>query len=345
MRREQRGDAGLWRARTGAARQGTVNGCLDPATCPIDSATCSISPPLVTPASIRNGCAAPTFSGPSPGVRVRREAMHLLPVDDDLFARRRTELRAAAELYAPRLRDGQFFSHETAIALWDAPLPSFSPGLPLQVHVSVFGDAPLPRLPGVAAHRARSATSTAEVRGGVVVSTPATTWATSGSFAVRDVVALGDFFCRRWRAGVGRPTPDRPPLATIDELAAVVASGRRVGIPRLREALPLIREDAWSPRESRLRCLLHDFRLPEPDLNVDVFDDEGRFLACLDLAFPAQKVGIEYHGLVHTASYARDVERTARLRAAGWTIIEVTAESLRDELALIRRIRAALARR
>ncbi|WP_314651466.1 hypothetical protein [uncultured Microbacterium sp.] len=281
---------------------------------------------------------------PFAGVRARREAMHPLPVEDDLFARRRAELRAAAALYAPRLRAGQFFSHETAIALWDAPLPSFPSGLPPDVHVSVFGEAPLPRLPGVVAHRARAATSAAEVIDGLAVSTPATTWATSGSFALHDVVALGDFFCRRWRAGVGRPTPDRPPLATIDDLAAVVASGRRVGIPRLREALPLIREDAWSPRESRLRCLLHDFRLPEPALNVDVFDDDGRFLACLDLAFPAQKVGVEYHGLMHTASYARDVERIARLRAAGWTIIEVTAESLRDELPLIRRIRAALSR-
>jgi len=48
-----------------------------------------------------------------------------------------------------------------------------------------------------------------------------------------------------------------------------------------------IREDSWSPRESQVRCLLVDAGLPEPEPNVDVFDDHGRFIGCVDLAHPA----------------------------------------------------------
>lgn len=280
---------------------------------------------------------------PFAGIRVRDSAPAALATHHDDFARRSHELRMGALAYAPRLRPGQFFSHETAAALWGAPLPTPADREgAAPVHVSVFGDAPLPRLRGVIAHRARVETSTVRVLGGVPVSSPATTWASLGTLPLYDVVAIGDYLCRMWRMGRGRPDAGREPLATRDELAASIAAGRRVGIRRLRQALTMVREDSWSPRESLVRCILHDYGLPEPSLNIDVFDDEGSFLGCLDLAFPEQKAGVEYHGLLHAATYAKDVERMARLRAAGWTIIEVTAESLRDEGALVRRIRAVL---
>lgn len=250
--------------------------------------------------------------------------------------------------FAPRLKVGQFFSHETAAALWGAPLPLVrgADGAAvdgrLPVHVSVFGAAPLPRLDGVVGHRARGETSTVRMLDGLAVASPATTWASLGRLGLYDLVAVGDHLCRMWRQGIGRPDAGRAAIATREQLDASIRAGRRVGAPRLRVALELVREDSWSARESRMRCILHDFGLPEPELNIDVFDDDGAFLGCLDLAYPREKVGVEYHGLMHSERYANDVERMARLRAAGWTIIEVTSALLKNELALVRRVRMAL---
>jgi len=82
--------------------------------------------------------------------------------------------------------------------------------------------------------------------------------------------------------------------------------------------------------------------LPEPELNIDVHDDDGRFLACIDLGYRAQKVGIEYQSLLHARRYAEDVERLAALRAAGWTVIEVTSALLARPEELVDRTRRAL---
>ncbi|QDZ16386.1 DUF559 domain-containing protein [Humibacter ginsenosidimutans] len=84
--------------------------------------------------------------------------------------------------------------------------------------------------------------------------------------------------------------------------------------------------------------------LPEPELNVDVFDAAGRFLGCVDMLYREERVVIEYLGMLHGASWARDVERLAALRAAGWTVIEVTAPLLSDTVELVRRVRVALGR-
>ncbi|MDQ0726321.1 hypothetical protein [Microbacterium sp. W4I20] len=266
---------------------------------------------------------------------------------DGPHAIRRDLLRAGARDYAPRMHPEHFFTSETAAALWGGPLPlprsrEREPSAPPPVHVGVFGTGSLPRIPGVVGHRMRPATISVCELGGSRITTPASTWASLGSLPLHDLVALGDYFCRIWRVGYGRPDAGRSPLATVDELRAATGSGRRVGVRRLREAVELVRTDSWSPRESKVRCVLLDARLPEPRLNIDVFDEEGRFLACVDLAYPDLKVAIEYHGLLHSATYARDVERIARLRAAGWIVLEVTAELLGRPDDLVARVRAAI---
>lgn len=285
---------------------------------------------------------------PFSGIRRRRGSSPAPP--DDAFARQAAERRAKAAAYAPRLREGQFFSHETAAALWGAPLPLERDGFgrpldggSLPVHVSTLGSGPLVRAAGVTAHRADPKTSHVVDRAGIAVASAATTWASLGALPLTDLVALGDFLCRCWRPGVGRRHAGRPPIATPEQLRAAIAAGRRVGAPRLREAVELIRTDSWSPRESQVRCILVRADLPEPELNVDIHDADGRFLGCVDLVYPTKRVIIEYHGQLHSDQYAADVERIAALRAAGWTVIEVTAELLRHPRELVRRVRAALA--
>lgn len=267
----------------------------------------------------------------------------------DAFELQARQRRLQARRYAPRMRANQFFSHETAAALWGGPLPLILEegiaveGGTLPVHVSTLGSGPLVRARGVAAHRADPRTS-AFVHGKTVpLATPDATWAQLGALAVDDLVALGDYFCRVWRPGPGRKDAGMQPFTTIDALRARIASGRRVGIRHLREAIELIREDSWSPRESRLRCMIVRAGLPEPKLNHDVHDAHGRFIGCVDLAYPERRVAIEYHGAMHASTYARDVERIAALRAAGWTVIEVTSVLFARPIELIARIRKALA--
>jgi very-short-patch-repair endonuclease len=53
----------------------------------------------------------------------------------------------------------------------------------------------------------------------------------------------------------------------------------------------------------------------------------GGFIARLDLAWPERKVAIEYDGAHHLSrrQHSRDLERHNRLRAAGWTVLQVDA--------------------
>ena len=284
---------------------------------------------------------------PFPAVR-RRTSSGPTPKSENPYERQRRARVAAAQAYAHRMLEKQHISHESAAALWGGPLPlrrtdagAVADASELGVHVTTIGAGPLARASGVVRHRGHPARTVTTELDGIRLATPATTWASLGTLPFFDLVALGDFFCRVWRPGHGRPTPERPPLATIADLGAAIGAGRRVGIRRLREAVPVIREDSWSPRESRVRCILVGAGLPEPELNVDIFSD-GVFLGCGDLVYAQRRVLVEYHGMLHGVQWAADVERASALRAAGWTVIDVTAPLLARPDELVRRVRAAL---
>lgn len=247
-----------------------------------------------------------------------------------------------ARCYAVRMGEQEFFSHVTAAVIWGLPVPA---GILLHrdLDVSVAAGRRLPRSQGIRGHEA-TLTSTAvrrDARTGLRVASPATTWAALASLIRHpyDVVAVGDATIREWRAD---------PLATMADLRITVASGRRVGIQRLRDALPLVRARSASRPESWARCIIVDAGLPEPELNHDVYDG-GEWLACVDLAYPRRRVAVEYEGEHHLLSpeqWARDIHRYERLQAAGWRVVRVTkADVFGDPAALLRRVRAAVAAR
>lgn len=298
----------------------------------------------VTRSRLRGGdLRAPFF-----GVRIAADISFEVDAEDP-YQRQRLRRIARAREYAPRLHNGHFFSHQTAASIWGGPLPleftedgriadDFPP------HVCALGPLAEPRTSGIIGHRTRWSFTAMTQHEGLRVSSPAATWASLGSLRLHDLIALGDYFCREWRQGRGRPDPGRTPLATTDDLRRMLEVGRRIGADRLRAALPRIRQDSWSPRESLVRCVLVDAGLPEPQLNVDVFDDAGRFLGCVDMSYGEEKVAVEYLGMLHGATWAADVERIAALRAAGWIVIEVTAPLLRRPEELARRVASALRR-
>src|SRR5690606_36956318 len=131
---------------------------------------------------------------------------------------------------------------------------------------------------------------------GIIVPSPATAWAQLGAWSVSDPDALGDYLCRMWRPGPGRRTVRRRPLTTIPIPHETIAAGRWAGSRNRRDAVTLVREDSWSPRESKLRLRMHFAGLPEPALNHDVYDQHGRFLGCVDLSYPERRIAIEYQG-------------------------------------------------
>jgi hypothetical protein len=267
----------------------------------------------------------------------------------DAYEKRRFEAVQKARIYASRMRDCEFFSHETAALIWGAPLAlAARDGAPdVAPHVSVFRGHAIPRAKGIHGHRVAAELARIVTHDGLCVTSPASAWAMLGQLPLYDLVALGDYFVRVWRDdGYFRGNAGTPPLATIEELDAAARAGRRVGIRSLRQALPLIRTDSWSRTESWTRLVIVHAGLPEPQLNRDFYDEHGVHLACIDLAYPEYKVAIEYLGQFHGAQYARDIERIERMRAAGWNVIQVSSTLLfRNPAELARRVRSALTER
>jgi len=51
--------------------------------------------------------------------------------------------------------------------------------------------------------------------------------------------------------------------------------------------------------ETRLRWLLINARLPRPEVQTNLHDDEGRFLGRADLYYPSARLVIEFDGGNH----------------------------------------------
>ncbi|NEK87577.1 DUF559 domain-containing protein [Blastococcus saxobsidens] len=118
----------------------------------------------------------------------------------------------------------------------------------------------------------------------------------------------------------------------------------RWGVTKVRRAAALVDPRAESPPESRVRvaCVLAGLS-PVPQYEVQV---DGMSLGRIDLAFPEARLAIEYEGAYHfeEEQIVRDDERYARLVAAGWRVIRLSAQDLRDLALVVERIRDHLAR-
>lgn len=152
---------------------------------------------------------------------------------------------------------------------------------------------------------------------------------------------------------LGRPLPDavagldavlRAGLVDRADVAAMVAGRSDNGIVAARRAVELADPRAEAVPESRLRVILVlDGLEPVPQYWIE--DRTGR-LVCVDLAFPERKVAVEYDGDWRDGerwALNRDRDRLNRVHAAGWDVVFVTAPMLRDERAVLRTVRHALA--
>lgn len=98
------------------------------------------------------------------------------------------------------------------------------------------------------------------------------------------------------------------------------------GLRDLRRAVALADRRSGSPMETRLRLILVLGGLPTPEVQFPVQDEVRRRAVWLDLAYPEQRIGIEYEGADHTRPerVLLDAGRYTRLVDAGWRIYRFT---------------------
>ena len=138
--------------------------------------------------------------------------------------------------------------------------------------------------------------------------------------------------------------------ADAGELRRLVVEGKGTrGIRRVREVLAAADGRAESPAETRLRLLLADWNLPEPELQLWIATAGGR--ERVDFAWAERRLVIEVHGFAKyfdhgppDAKVAAQQAREARLVAAGWRVLNVYWPELDDPATLRAKIRAFLTR-
>ena len=91
-------------------------------------------------------------------------------------------------------------------------------------------------------------------------------------------------------------------------------------------AASLVRARTDSPRETVSRLALIRAGLPEPAVNFEIRDAEGRFVAFGDLAFPQYKVLVEYDGGQHREDekqFNRDINRLDDIMQLDWRVVRI----------------------
>jgi very-short-patch-repair endonuclease len=104
---------------------------------------------------------------------------------------------------------------------------------------------------------------------------------------------------------------------------AEAAKGRH-GAGRLR-SLAALAAPAESPMETRLRWLLIQAGLPQPEVQMNLHDGKGRFIGRADLYYPAAKLILEYDGGNHRERLVEDDRRQNLLMNAGFRLLRFTA--------------------
>jgi hypothetical protein len=241
---------------------------------------------------------------------------------------RRVEARRAG-IFGTALSSHMFFAGRTAAVLQGAPI---DPGPHLVV--GVFTPVRAPRHRGVRGVKVAPALANLRTHDGLRMTTPATTWAMlAPELTVRELVTLGDSFVRIPRDSRGTLQPHRR-LATISQLERAASAGRRVGVAKLRQALPLIRVGSASPLETELRLDAAAGGLPEPDLDAEIRDGRGRLIGISEVVYRNLKVAVEVEGDHHRTDrnqWNRDIDKYAAYAAEGWEVVRLTAAHIRGE--------------
>ncbi|MCC2031406.1 hypothetical protein [Microbacterium allomyrinae] len=275
---------------------------------------------------------------------------------------RRSDIARRARAYASKATSHAFFIGVTAAVLWRLPLPlrvlrpararegeRADAAASRDIDVAVHAPHRAPRGRSVHGRRLSSAAAPVRESDGLRLSSPAAVWAELATvLSIDELIALGDAVVHVPRVrGMTRGAPDSG-LGTAKQLEASMNTGRRPGVAKLRAALPQIRVGVASPAETEVRLAVLRAGLPEPELDYDVYDADGRPIGYTELAYPRWRILIEREGDHHRTDrrqWYRDIEKHAACAAAGWTVIRLTSRHMHPTSAsAVTLIRDALVR-
>jgi hypothetical protein len=249
--------------------------------------------------------------GLSPGVL---RGPRIAPVFGGVYRYRNTDLTPAllaeaALLIAP---PDAVVCRTSALTLWGLDLVP-----PLPVHLAT-NTSLRRRRDEIMLHRHQGTITPYFVRG-TAVTGPDRTFVDCGTMlSLAQLVAAGDWLVARG-------------LTDVAQLHGYALKSHLNGVQMARFAAELVRPASESPRESMVRVVFVAWGLPEPQLNVNVHDADGRFLARGDLVLEEWRVIVEYDGWYHergAAQRQRDILRREALEAAGWLVVVLTSRDL-----------------
>ena len=238
---------------------------------------------------------------------------------------------------AQRLDSEAFVSHTTAALVYGAPLSLAHERSP-KLHISVPSPARPQHAAGIVGHHLELEPGDVVRHDGLRITSPERTWFDLASMlSLPDLVAVGDYLIH-WR----RPLTTRQLL----EWRLWTLSGKR-GIRMARAASDLLVDRCESRPESHCRVAFSLGGLPEPEINHTLIDTETGGHLRPDFLFRKERVIIEYQGDYHRtkAQWRKDMTRRAKLEAAGWYVMEINADDLRNPEELVARIRQVLSAR
>jgi len=276
--------------------------------------------PMTAPQAIEQGLTREQLRGPRFS-SVLRGVYLPASVTPDLALR----CDAALQLYPAAA-----LSHETAVQLWALPMPVSTTRVTSQLHLTVRPGFTKPKRAGICGHIRTLADD--EVRclaGRVLTAVPRTFVDLAESWIVEDLIVIGDAMLQH---------------VAIDELTeALNRAGRRRGVVAGRHAAAHLDKRSGSPMESLLRARLIMAGLPTPEVNVDLYDDFGRWMARPDLFYRQAMLAIEYEGEHHRTrrQFDRDTLRDRNYAELGIRVVRVTA---RDVLVVPQSLTDAIAR-
>ncbi|WP_146188167.1 hypothetical protein [Mycetocola zhujimingii] len=242
-------------------------------------------------------------------------------------------LELACRAIATRMPPGAALSHRTAALLHGMPLPLSSDAA---IHVTVPSPGRALRRRGVRGHSAVLDAGDVTTLGGLPITTVERTWCDLAAMLnLPDLVAAADFLL--WHEA---------PRTTAAQLASAVDRyPARAGRRMQRRALALTSDHSRSRPESLVRVDLALSGLPTPLANHEVFLPLARRTVYLDLAFPEQKLELEYHGDQHRTDirqWRTDVRRANDIGDEGWQTLQFTGDDLADLPGLRRRVERRL---
>jgi len=257
--------------------------------------------------------------------RAARDGADVEPLAWDRAERERVlrKVRAYREIMPPHA----FFAGRTAAVIRSLPIAHGE-----ELEVAVYAPARAARRSGIRGIKVAPALATVHEHLGCRLTSPASTWAMlAHELSVRELVRIGDAIVSVPRDSKGIPHP-HDCLATVDHLRNAAAAGPRRGAPKLRAAIESIRAGSSSPLETDYRLDAEAAGLPEPELDVDIFDSRGHRIGFTEIVYRAQRVLVEIEGDHHRTNRAqrnRDIEKYAAYVAEGWEVVRLTSLHIR----------------